>query len=106
MAGTIRRPECSGQPDLIRRSESGGGQLTRCQSAPLVSPAGIGWGVAAARAPTLLTQRGSALESGSFPERSARDRYGHKASHSSTVASSASVKVKSYLSLTSSCCVA
>ena len=43
---------------------------------------------------------------GSFPERSACDRYGHKASHSSTVASSASVKVKSYLSLTSSCCVA
>ena len=43
---------------------------------------------------------------GSFPERSACDRYGHKASHSSTVASSASVMVKSYLSLTSSCCVA
>ena len=43
---------------------------------------------------------------GSFPERSACDCYGHKASHSSTVASSASVKVKLYLSLTSSCCVA
>ena len=51
------RPACCDQNVKVGRSVD----------AMPVSPAGIGWGVAAARAPTLLTHRGSALESGQTP---------------------------------------